>query len=73
MGSPTKIRIKNRAMNGDKKIRLLTLAVCEEFFKAKSQNTKVIPISNTPIYADPSKAGRVGNDIFEKSTRYNVM
>jgi len=46
--SPSIKRIGISDINGAKNIKLLTFAVVFESFKALSQSTKVIPISNEP-------------------------
>ena len=43
--------------NGDMKIKFPILAVFSDNFNAVSQQTKVIPISNAPIYKEPSTPG----------------
>ena len=43
---------------GDKKIRLLSLAVLPVRRSALSHSTKVMPISKTPTYAAPARPAR---------------
>ena len=60
-------------MTSDRKgvryIRLFTCAVVRENFRAFIQITKVIPISNNPIYIAPIIPLRGGKEIFWYSTK----
>ena len=62
MLSPTALLIQNSAINGDKKIILLTFAVSDELFSAFNQITKVRLISKIPMYNEPSNPPGLGSD-----------
>jgi hypothetical protein len=55
MVSPTRRLMNIREIKGEKKIRVLILAVLRVSFRALSQSTNVMPISKMPTYTAPKR------------------
>ena len=58
--SPKTRYIINRDRNGVINTRLATLETVVEIFKADCHNTKLTPISKSPIYIDPINPSKDG-------------
>ncbi len=60
MVSSTNIEIRKSEIKGLRNMRLPMAAVEEVYLMARDQSTNVIPISKSPMYIPPARAGPEG-------------